>query len=44
MAMISMLGMATANKAWQFIVARFFLGAGIGATGCPGRSSHSHYP
>ncbi|MYH71204.1 MAG: MFS transporter [Acidimicrobiia bacterium] len=29
-AMVSMLGMATANNAWQFIVARFFLGAGIG--------------
>lgn len=29
-ALISMLGMATADQAWQFIVARFFLGAGIG--------------
>ncbi len=29
-AMISMVGMATATQAWQFIVARFFLGAGVG--------------
>ncbi|MDE0117937.1 MAG: MFS transporter [bacterium] len=29
-AMISMVGMATASNAWQFIVARFFLGAGVG--------------
>ena len=29
-AMLSMLGMAVADQAWQFIAARFFLGAGIG--------------
>ena len=29
-ALISMLGMAIADEAWQFIVARFFLGAGVG--------------
>lgn len=29
-AMVSMLGMAMATQAWQFIAARFFLGAGIG--------------
>ncbi len=29
-AMISMLGMAMAGQAWQFIAARFFFGAGVG--------------
>ena len=32
-AIVSMLGMAVADQAWQFIAARFFLGAGTGAVG-----------
>ena len=32
-AIVSMLGMAVADQAWQFMAARFFLGAGTGAVG-----------
>ena len=32
-AIVSMLSMATADEIWQFTAARFFLGAGTGATG-----------
>ena len=32
-AIVSMLSMAAADQAWQFMVARFFLGAGTGAVG-----------
>ena len=32
-AIVSMLGMAAADQAWQFMAARFFLGAGTGAAG-----------
>lgn len=32
-AIVSMLGMTVADQAWQFTAARFFLGAGTGATG-----------
>lgn len=32
-AIVSMLGMAVADQAWQFSAARFFLGAGTGAVG-----------
>ncbi|WP_419918908.1 MFS transporter [Candidatus Poriferisocius sp.] len=32
-AIVSMVGMAVADQAWQFMAARFFLGAGSGAVG-----------